>query len=259
MADDVQPVEGQGAEAPGIFDAYLQAVPEEARESVTGYLKDAEKNVNERLAEASELKKTWEPYQQVEALKSYPPEQLSELLAWHQQVTASDEAFQSWLAQAAEDAGFTKAEAKELEEAEETGALDQKKIEQLVAERFAQQVQPLEQRLTDWEKTQQTNAIEAEISDDFGALEAEHKVKFSDDQKKAILDLGIEHQGEGSWVKHGFERFQKLAAESQRAFVAEKSGNPESGLSAGGQEAFKPPTSFEDAGKQLRERLRQPS
>ena len=115
MPDDVQPQEGQGSEATGgLFDSYLEAVPAEARETVTSYLKDAEKNVNSRLQEAAEYKKTWEPYQGVEALKSYPPEQLSELLAWHQQVTSSDDAFQQWLANAAQEAGLTKAEEQEL-------------------------------------------------------------------------------------------------------------------------------------------------
>jgi hypothetical protein len=35
---------------------YLSAVPEDAREYVTGYLKDAEKNVNSRLSEAAEIR-----------------------------------------------------------------------------------------------------------------------------------------------------------------------------------------------------------
>lgn len=260
MPDDVQPTEGQGTDGDGgIFAPYLEAVPEEHRETVTGYLKDAEKNVNERLAEASELKKTWEPYKQVEALTQYQPEALNELLAWHQQVTSSDEAFQDWLAQAAGEAGFTKAETEQLEDAESEGVLSQAKIEELVAERAAQQVQPLEQRFDQWEQQQQINATETEIRDELTALEKEHSISLSDEQKAMVLDLGINHEGDGNWVRSGFERFQQITSEGQRAFVAEKSGQPATALSAGAAEMLKPATSFDEAGKQLRERLRQNS
>jgi DNA-binding transcriptional MerR regulator len=260
MADDVQPAEGQGDEGSGSpYDSYLQSVPEEAKEAAEKWFSDTSKGLDAKLQEAAELKKTWGPYQQVDALSQYPPEQLSELLAWHQQVTSSDEAFQAWLSQAAEEAGFTKAEAQELEDAEATGELSQEKIEQLIQERATQQLQPLEQRLSQFEERQQIDATETQIRDDLSALEAEHKVGFSDEQKAMILDLGINYEGDGSWVKHGFERFQQITSEGQRAFVAEKTGQPGAGLSAGAQEAFKPASTFEEANKQLRERLRQPS
>src|SRR6478609_1077891 len=108
MADDVQPAEGQGAEVEGgIFAPYLDAVPEEHRETVAAYLKDAEKNVNERISKASEIEKRLGPYQDVLDPAAYPPDQLQELLAWHQQVTATPEAFQTWLSETAQEAGLT--------------------------------------------------------------------------------------------------------------------------------------------------------
>lgn len=260
MPDPVQPDEGQGGEATtGLFDSYLQAVPEEHRETVTGYLKDAEKNVNSRLEKAAELEKNLGPYQQVEALNQYDPGQLNELLAWHQQVTASDEAFQQWLAQAAGEAGFTKAETEQLEDAESEGVLSQERIEQLVADRAAQQVQPLEERLSAWEKDQQVTAVETEINSEFSRLEKEHKLSLDDDQRAEIMDLGIGHEGDGSWVQFGFDRYRKIGAASQAAFVTDKAGQPGSPLSAGATEAFKPATTFDEARKQLTERLRQNS
>ena len=58
--------EGQGdsGSTPGVFDSYLQTVPEDGRETVANYLKDAERTVNGRLSEAAQLKETWGPYEQ---------------------------------------------------------------------------------------------------------------------------------------------------------------------------------------------------
>ena len=257
MPDDVQPVEGQGTEAtPGIFDSYLQAVPEDARDAVAGYLKDAEKNVNERLSEASELKKTWEPYKQVEALSQYPPEQLRELLGWHQSVSASDDAFQQWLAQEAEAAGFTKAEAQDLADAESDGVLSQERIEQLVAERAAQEVQPLQAKIQQWEEQQVLDQAAEEFRTDLTRLEKEHG-EFSDDVLKAIIDLGKDYEGDGSWVQAGFDRLQQIKSGAEQSLFASKSGQPAPTLSAGGQAAFQPPKTFKDASDMFRERLRQ--
>lgn len=256
---DEQPVEGQDATAStGLFDSYLQAVPEDARETVASYLKDAEKNVNSRLEKAAELEKTWGPYQNVDALSQYPPEQLSELLAWHQQVTSSDEAFQQWLSQAAGEAGFTKAETEDLATAEETGELSQAKIEQLIQDRASQQLQPLEQKLSQWEEKQVLNETANEFSSEIARLEKEHG-DFNEEVVKAIIDLGKDYEGEGSWVQAGYDRLEKISGDAQRAFVTAKSGQPAGALSAGGLEAFKATTSFKEAEEQLRERLRQTS
>src|ERR1700757_4296544 len=66
--------EGQGGEATGTptaLESYLQTVPEDQRQHVEPYLRDAEKNVNGRLQEAAEFRKTWEPFSQIETLSQY--------------------------------------------------------------------------------------------------------------------------------------------------------------------------------------------
>lgn len=257
MPDDVQPDAGQGTEAPGSpYDSYLETVPEQAKEAAETWFRDTSKGLDAKLQEAAELKKTWEPYKQVEALSQYPPEQLSELLAWHQQVSASDDAFQQWLTQAAQDAGFTKAEAQALEDGQSDGVLSKEAIEQLVAERAAEQVQPLEAKVTQWEEQQVFDQAAEEFRTDLTRLEKEHG-EFSDDMLKAIIDLGKDYEGEGSWVQAGYERIQQISSGAEQALFAGKSGQPAPTLAAGGQAAFQPPKTFKEASDQFRERLRQ--
>src|SRR5476651_2306791 len=113
MPDDLQPDEGQGDAGTGIFDPYLSAVPEDAREAVAGYLKDAEKNVNGRLAEAAELQKSLGAYKDVD-LSGYDPETLSQLLTWHQQTTADPAAYRQFIESEATELGITPKEAEEV-------------------------------------------------------------------------------------------------------------------------------------------------
>lgn len=258
MPEDVQPETGQGGEATGgLFDSYLQTVPEDGRETVASYLKDASKNVESRLQEAAEIQKTLGPYRQVESLSGYEPEQLSELLAWHQQVTSSEEAYQQWLANAAKEAGLTPAETQELQNADEGGELSREQIQEFIDQRAAEQVQPIEQRMAEWEEQRQIDTTEVEIRDELKRLESENNLELSSEQKAMVLDLGMNHESDGSWIQAGFDRFREITTQGQRAFVAEKTAQPRTPVTTGGVEAFKPTTDWAEATQQARERLRQ--
>src|ERR1022692_52897 len=129
---DVQPDEGQGTEATGgLFDTYLEGVPEDGRETDTQYLKDASKNFEGRLQEASQLEKRFGAYNDID-LAQYQPEQLSELLGWHQQFVANEEPDGEGLDSAAHEAGYTKAEPEDLGQLETEGEHTREQIEQQV-------------------------------------------------------------------------------------------------------------------------------
>jgi hypothetical protein len=258
MPDDTQPDEGQGGgEATGSpYDSYLQSVPDGVREAGEAWFKDTAKGLDAKLQEAAELKKTWGPYQQVDALSAYQPEQLSELLAWHQQVTGSPEAFQEWLANAAKEAGLTPQEEQNLEDAEASGELTREEVQKLIEDRSQAQLQPLQQQLEQLTEARAIDTTEAEIRDGFSRLEGEHKKKFSDEEKSAIMDLGI-NEDRADWLDYGFDRWTKMGALIQKAFVDDKTNAPGSPMSAGGSEAFKPTSDFKEAQQQARERWRQ--
>ena len=266
MPDDVQGTEPQGGEA-GTFESYLQSVPEDAREYVAPYLKEAEKNVNGRLQEAAEFKSAWEPYQQVEALSAYPPEQLSELLAWHQQVTSSDEAFRTWLEQTAGEAGITPQEQAQLEQAEEQGELSREEVQQLVQQAAEERIAPIQEQFQNLQAEKAIDTEESSINGAFEEICAQNDLQLSKDQRAMILDLGMPlavdargqelPMGDASWVAKGFERWREIATEGQRTFVNEAAKAPKTALSGGGLQAFKPTTDWGEASAQARERLRQ--
>jgi hypothetical protein len=259
-----------GGDTPGIFDSYLQAVPEDARETVAGYLKDAEKNVNSRIESAANLEKTWAPFKEVQdTLTSYDPETLSELLAWHQQMAASPEAFSSWLAREAQAAGLTPAQEDALADAEQQGELTRDEVQKLVTEAAQSQVAPVQEKLDALEQDRQLGVEFAAIEQAFTALEREAGRKLSPEERAVIVDLGTPYsrddkgnelpEGNASWIKAGFDRWKEIATAGQRAFVEDKTGGQQPGaaLATGGTAAFKPTTDYKSAGEQLRERLRQ--
>lgn len=258
MPDDTQPDTGQGGEeaAGSPYDSYLSNVPEQAREAAEQWFRDTSKGLDAKLQEAAELKKSLGPYQEVEALGSYQPDQLKELLAWHQQITSSEDTYRQWLTEQAQAAGLTPAEEQQLEDAESSGELTREEVQKLIEERSQAQLQPLEQQFNQLAEQRAIDTTETEIRDGFSRIEKDAKRAFSDEEKTAIMDLGINEDRE-DWLQYGFDRWQKMGAMWQKAFVDEKAGGPGSPLSAGGQEAFKPTGDFAEATKQARERWRQ--
>jgi hypothetical protein len=266
MADDVQPQEGQGDETTGIFDPYIQAVPEEHREAVAGYLKDAEKNVNGRLQEAADLEKRFGSFKDID-LTAYDPEGLSQLIAWHQQISQDENTFKEWVAATAQEMGLTPKEEDELAEQVEDGELTREQIQQMIQDAASERMNPVQEQLTNIEQEKAIDLEEHAIGKAFEELQKEHSLDLSKEQRETILRLGADYaynekgedlpMGDASWVKQGFEDLQKLLAGAQRDFINEKSGAPQGALSAGGVPQSKPITSFEDANAAMRERLRQ--
>jgi hypothetical protein len=258
MPDDVQPGEGQGGGGESPYDSYLQSVPEQAREAAEAWFKDTSKGLDAKLNEAAEFQKTWEPYKNALDPQAYPPEQLSELLAWHKQVTSSDEAFKEWLGGAAKEAGLTQAQEDALETAEETGELSKEDIQKLIDERADAKVGPLAEQLSELQNERQINALEQDIRGRMTALEDEHKVKFSEEQKAVIFDLGKDAPDDADWVKDGYDRYMAIVAAGQKDFVDGKAKMPGSPIKGGGgEERLKSPTDIKEVEAQAKERMRQ--
>lgn len=258
MTDDVQPDEGQGGDGGSPYDSYLQSVPEQAREAAETWFKDTSKGLEAKLSEAAEIRKTWEPYKDALDPKAYPPEQLSELLAWHKQVTSSDEAFKEWLGGAAKEAGLTQAQENALETAEETGELSKEDIQKLIDERADAKVGPLAEQLSELQNERQISALEQDIRGRMTEIEKETGQKYSEEQKAVIYDLGKDAPDDADWVKVGHERFVAIVSAGQKDFVDGKSKMPGSPIKGGGgEERLKPSTDIKEVEAQARERMRQ--
>ena len=260
--DGTAPVEGQGTPEPeggSIFDPYLQSVPEgwdsapqgTPREIVSQYLKDAEKNVNSKLREAADLQTRFGPYKDID-LSAVPPQQLSQVLEFVQQVGSSPEAYQEWLRAEAEAAGILQQEQQQEQQEAEP------ELEAYIQQRIENALNPLQQRLSQYDERFSANdqaaaqhEMETHIESTLGKLEAEHG-KLTDEQQEAVLALGEQVQTD-DWVEQGFAKYQALTGQAQASFVAGKAAQPSPALRTGGQAAPAKPKSFADVREQALE------
>jgi hypothetical protein len=84
--------DGQG----GFGDLYdLSAAPEELRPYLEQELRKVESNVNGKLREAADFRKQWEPFEGVEGLGDIDPDDLKELVQFHE-IARDPEAFFQW-------------------------------------------------------------------------------------------------------------------------------------------------------------------
>ncbi len=251
-ADDGQ---GQG----GLFDSYIQSVPESwdqtegfstPRDAVTNYLKDAERGVNSRLSDAAKLEKELGPYKDL-GLSNYEPSQLNELLQWYGQVSSSEDGFQQWVAQAAQELGLTQQEAEDHVES----GLDQLTPEQLQA-LVQQQTAPIQQQLSQFQEQQQLSGLERQIESGLSGIEQKAGRQLTDDEKAAIVDLGEAFDGD-NWLDEGYKRYEALTGGAQASLVNGKLNQPRGSLSAGSQETPALPKDLKELESMAKERMRQ--
>jgi DNA-binding transcriptional MerR regulator len=251
--------DGQGqTQAPGVFDEYLATVPEDGRETVASYLKNAEKEVNSRFEQASALQKQYEPYSKIEGLGNYDPTTLGQLISWHGGVQ-SPEGLKAFVTETAKELGLTIAEAEQVVDAAEDGTLTKADIQKLVDEQTAAQVAPIQTRFDEMQSKEIQGEIVKEINDTFGEIESTGKVKLSETEKAAILDLASaeDNVSQPDWLQKGFERYQAIAALAQKQLIDDKSQQPGASLTAGGTAAVEPTTDWKNASEQAKGMLRQ--
>lgn len=259
MDDPVQGEQPQGADSqPGVFDSYLQSVPEDHREPVAQYLKDAERQVNSRLQEAAELRKTWQPYQDA-GVTQLPPDQAQQLLEWYGYIQQEGN-YEQWLREQ-----YEQLDQQQVREDPSLEGLSRTEVEQLAQQMAEQQLAPFQQQLEQMQFQQATDQEHSLMQSALTDLEKEHGVKLNEEQKAVVFDLGMSAMpDEGqtlanghNWVKAGFDRFQEIASQAQRAFVDQKAQQPPTPLQSGGVAGVQAPTDWKGAAEMARERMRQ--
>lgn len=256
MADDAQPEEGQGEGGAGLYDSYLQFVPEDRREDALAALKESSSTVDARLREAADIRKTYEPYAQA----GYGPEEISQLVGWHQEVTSDPEKYREFLKAESEAAGVIPA-AERTPEQDVLAELSPAQITELVQ----QQLAPIEERIN---SDQEQRLVQEEVRLITGTLEtlaAQHGVELDEEDREDILGMGERLQPDAGrmlvhgedWVTPGFDRWLKGRSKAQKVFVDGKAKQPAPAVSAGGVAATQASTSWADVREQARERMRQ--
>lgn len=257
--------QGDSGATGGLFDSYLQSVPEDGRETVAAYLKDAQTNVNGRLEEAAKLKENWGGYDEHLApfREVYKPEELAQILSWYNQVSTDEEAYKAFVSEAAKQTGLLGDEGTP----EEQGDLTREEVAQLLEQQqqglISQSIGPLQQRLEAFEQEQMIGQIEAQSGVALEALESETSVQLTKEQRALVLELGAASpEAENAdpmnpdWIKAGFERFQAITTAGQQAFVQRAQEGPAAPMTTGAVAQAKRPQTMEEAHKMAVERLR---
>lgn len=237
----VQP-EGQGqpdAQA-GLYD--LSTVPEEYRSHVERIAKDIDRNVNAKLQEAAEFRKSWEPYSSL-GVNEVDPEGLAALMEFAQAISDPDSARDAVLnlAKALEldlaNTPDSEGEGEEPDPIQEIRAeLDAIKQERAQTQEQAQIAQLQQEALT---------AYQAE----YAAVEKLNGKAFSVEEKTKLIGLAKRFQlDHDEPIKAAFQLIQEISGGAETALVNGQPTPPAPAEPAGrASSTVQPVETFEDA------------
>lgn len=259
-ADSVQSGDtDQGADGGDDFvSTYLNEVPEDYRPHVEPYLRNIESNANKRFQEHSEYKKQWEPYEGIN-LNEYDPEGLQALIQFAEKM-GDEEAFDSWLTQAATERGILNGEVDpglDTGDDFDTEGLTPEAIASIISETLDERLGPIQQKEQAREYQQQVEEADKTIDTLINSLKEEHGDFDENAVYRFAYAANIDDPAEA--IQVGFQQYRELVASIENQTVSGKlqvPSAPENG-SGPANTSVEPVTKFADAKTMARERLAQ--
>lgn len=249
MAADTPPAEGtEGTpQGNGLFDDYVQGAPPELRPYAEDMAKKFSGRVDEKLREAAEFRKTYEPLSGIEGLTDIDPEELSALVEFHQ-IAGDEDSFKQWLGQAAEAVGW-QPEMDEQSWAEigrENGWIDgdyeggeddgEVTMEDLVAkvvEQLGPQLKPMQDFVSQQQQTQGISEAEKELAGQLSEVQQQVGDGWSDELKDELVNLARLYVEEDNPIAKAYEHYQRLTGDAQAGLVDEKLQTQTTALAGG--------------------------
>lgn len=253
--DPAQPDSGQG-EGLGLYD--LSAAPEEIRPFLEGELKKVEANVTRKFQEAADFRKKYEPYEGIDGLTQVEPDELSRLLAFHQEVLSDPQAFEEWYRAVGEEFGFSQqpqgdpnADPDDPDASDFSDPSLEAAIER-VLERVDERLAPFEQQMTESQQEQRITEAQEEIRQELDALK-EANGEFNED---LVCQLALAYDGAPDAIQKGFADYQRFMGDTESAVFEGKDDTP-GAANTGGTPAtgVEPVTDFRTAKERSRERF----
>lgn len=233
FADDVQPeVEGQGGESTeggSPYSEYLERIPEDARGAAEEAFKAWDAKTTQRFQEASEHRKSWEPYEQV-GVNQYDPAAVQWALQFFEAQQSNPQAVQQWFQAYAQEHGLAAAQeaAAQLEQQDEYGYADpQQQLEQLLAQRlspYEQQLQQLQQHIAQQDYQQAQVQAEAFVEGQLKELEEKHGDEF--DRKLVELFVTNHLDRPEQAVQLAFEQSKQFRNQIEKQVLQSKVNAP---------------------------------
>jgi hypothetical protein len=219
----------------GLFDDYLQDIPEEVKPWGQQIAQKFSARVDEKLREAAEFRKSAEPILSVEGLKDLDPESLQSLV---QLANMDEDSFKEWLGAAASEIGWQPEldedswasygrEQGWLDDDGDQGMDDDPMAEQLTA--LADQVKALQDEIQNGRKQQETTqavqAAEQEMQAQLAEVQGQAGDAWNEDLKNEILTLAKVHIEEDNPIGAAWEHYAKLTGAAQGQLVDDKLAN----------------------------------
>lgn len=229
MADDVQPTEGQGAEATdsGLYD--LDSVAPEIREQLVPHLKAIEGNVTKKFQEAADYRKEWAPYEE-SGIKDVPPETLQELLEFAKMANdpSQGDQFNQWLTQVATERGLSLSGGQEdLDLEENLEDVSPEKIQEMIAEQVAEKLNPIQEQFQQQQQEQQLQEANQEITQQLEQIRTDNP-DLPENAEDAIVRLAYSYADEDKDpIQKGFEEYKQLIGQGEKGLFEKKAGQPQ--------------------------------
>lgn len=234
LVDAVQPDDGQGgrdtSETP--YAEFLNRIPEEVRGDVEPVFKDWDANVTKRFQDASEYRKSWEPYEQA-GVNKYDPAAVEWALQFYEAQQSNPQAIQEWFQAYAQQHGLEAAQqaAARLEQpsVDEFGYTDPaQQLEQMLAQRltpFEQQLQQLTQTFQQQQEQQAIQAAQAQIEGQLQELADKHPGEFNREWVEKLLLNHIDTNPEQA-VTLAWQDYQALRNQLEKSVFEKKANDP---------------------------------
>lgn len=244
----VQP-ESQGQQASSLYSEALSTVPEEHRQYVEPHFKEWDRRVQEKLTEAAEYRKRFDPYEQ---FTEYDPEELSGLVEWARELDPDDpDAVREALLTVAENFGveLTPEQASEFDIEEPDPVLST--VEELKAWKEQQEQ---ERQLKEFEAEEG-----ARLLHEWNEVQEQHGKEFTDQEAETLKSLAQRFAAvEDEPIKAAYEFMQNFRGQIENALVSSQPNQP-APAEAGGRadNSVKPVEDFDEAERLHRERSKQ--
>jgi hypothetical protein len=245
MAEEAAVAPEQGGEATESGDLYdLNSVDPEYREQFAPHLKAVQSKVEKQFRDHAELRKGWEPYEEL-GLRDMDPTAVKQLIDFASMAN-DPEQFDSWLKTAAEERGLFNGNGAGDDDlsVEELEELSPEKIKEIVAE----QIKPLQDSQQQQVQAQAVAEAEQGIEDALGQIRKDNP-DLPENAEDAIVKLAYAYAEEDGVdpIAKGFEDYQNLIGQGEKGLFEQKTQQPPpaegAGAAAMGDEKI---TSFDD-------------
>lgn len=252
-AGDVGGTQPNGSQGSGLHEQFVSSAPAHLQDAARELVPHWDQYVQRQFTDAADYRKGWEPYEQL-GINELDPQELQELLEFRDIVQDEDK-FAEWYQNVGELMNPDGVEG-DSEEDEYTDPAVRQMQQQL-----SQMQQFMQQMAQDREQQQQQQVFQEtamQVRQELDDLK-QNNPNLTEEDEDYICTLALKYDTSDA-IQRGFQDFQKLMGRAENGVFNQKTDPalrvaPVSG--GNNNTAVEPITSFEQAARAARERLRQ--